>query len=498
MLKKNISLSDIQKYELCLYARDNKKTRTQYVDWVEQKWGVRVNESTITRTLQSKEKRLTTELANPEAKHHKPVAVPKLELALKEFVLCYQHKTILSDAILIEKAKLLANELEVPQGTLQFSNGWLQKFKECNSICQVKLHGEANSADENAITEALPLLQNKCAEYPPDQPDRTLATKQLSERKKSKERLSVALCANADGSHKLPPLIIGKYANPRCFKNVNIGNLPMSYQNNAKAWMLATIFQKWLQEFDYQVGIKHNKQRVLLLLDNCTSHKINNLVLENVEIYFLPPNTTSKLQPMNSGIIMSFKKHYRHHHIRWILEQVEAGQLIQNLKMNVLQAIQYIIQGWNEVTADTIKNCWNHVKILSDAIPRDNDENDDSNIDSELNRAIEALHLSDMMQVKEFLTIPEEDVIYEFLNISEFEDMFKSGTTDHPDEVDDISEMEIIHINEALRSLKTVNLFLLQQENAGEQIKLAGKIEKFIRKRKFNSMQQTTINQYFV
>src|SRR5436305_7951449 len=30
--KKNITLTDIQKYELCLYARDNKKTRTQYVD----------------------------------------------------------------------------------------------------------------------------------------------------------------------------------------------------------------------------------------------------------------------------------------------------------------------------------------------------------------------------------------------------------------------------------------------------------------------------------
>jgi len=30
---------------------------------------------------------------------------------------------------------------------------------------------------------------------------------------------------------------------------------------------------------------------------------------------------------------------------RWMLEQVEAGQFIQDLKMNVLQAIQYIIQG---------------------------------------------------------------------------------------------------------------------------------------------------------
>jgi len=69
--------------------------------------------------LQSKEKRLTTEVTKPEAKRHKPVVVPELELALKEFVLCYQHKTILSNAILIEKAKLLADELEVLQGTLQ-------------------------------------------------------------------------------------------------------------------------------------------------------------------------------------------------------------------------------------------------------------------------------------------------------------------------------------------------------------------------------------------
>ena len=121
MPKKNISLSDIQKYEFCLYARDNKKNRTQYVDWIEQKWGVRVNESTITRILQSKEKRLNTEITKPKAKRHKPVIVPELELALKEFVLCYQNKTIISDAILIEKAKLLAEELEVPQGTLQVS-----------------------------------------------------------------------------------------------------------------------------------------------------------------------------------------------------------------------------------------------------------------------------------------------------------------------------------------------------------------------------------------
>ena len=69
--------------------------------------------------MQSKEKWLNTEVTKPDAKCHKPVIVPELEFTLKEFVLCYQHKTIISDAILIEKAKLLADELEVPQGTLQ-------------------------------------------------------------------------------------------------------------------------------------------------------------------------------------------------------------------------------------------------------------------------------------------------------------------------------------------------------------------------------------------
>jgi len=46
--KKKVTLTDSQKYELCLYANNNKRTRSQYVNWIEQKWGLRVDESTIT------------------------------------------------------------------------------------------------------------------------------------------------------------------------------------------------------------------------------------------------------------------------------------------------------------------------------------------------------------------------------------------------------------------------------------------------------------------
>ncbi|PKK72688.1 hypothetical protein RhiirC2_643752, partial [Rhizophagus irregularis] len=94
------------------------------------------------------------------------VTSPELELALKEFILNYQYRIILSDAILVEKAKLLANGLGVPENMLQFSSGWLQGFKKHNGICQEKLQEEAASANEAAIIETLPLLHNKCANYP--------------------------------------------------------------------------------------------------------------------------------------------------------------------------------------------------------------------------------------------------------------------------------------------------------------------------------------------
>ncbi|CAG8620490.1 3756_t:CDS:1 [Paraglomus occultum] len=124
-------------------------TRKEYVNWIEKQWAVRVDELTVTRILQKSEDILNTEIIWPNAKRHKSVTVPELELelALREFILTYQDKAILSKAILIEKAKLLAVGLEVPDGTSKFSAGWLQKFKEHNGICQQQLHGEVSSVN---------------------------------------------------------------------------------------------------------------------------------------------------------------------------------------------------------------------------------------------------------------------------------------------------------------------------------------------------------------
>jgi len=83
-------------------------------------------------------------------------------------------------------------------------------------------------------------------------------------------------------------------------------------------------------------------------------------------------------------------------------------------------------------------------------------------LDEELNEAIKALHLSNMMQVKEFLTISKEDIVYDISNILEFKNIFKNELVNYLDKMDDSIEIEIISVNNILQSLKTLNLFLLQ------------------------------------
>jgi hypothetical protein len=98
--------------------------------------------------------------------------------------------------------------------------------------------------------------------------DNSLATKQLEGRKQNKERLTPAVCYNANGLDKLPLLVIGKYENPCCFKNVNRDSFGCKYRSNSKAWMTQIIFLEWLKGFDARMA----RRNVLLIMDNCSAH----------------------------------------------------------------------------------------------------------------------------------------------------------------------------------------------------------------------------------
>lgn len=112
-------------------------------------------------------------------------------------------------------------------------------------------------------------------------PDRTFVAaseKTAPGRKFAKERITFLLCANADGSHKLNPLIIGKSANPRCFKGFKN---PLEYASSSKAWMNSQLFFNWFHDsFIKQVNIiyslgEDNACLLSLLFSNTLSFQIH-------------------------------------------------------------------------------------------------------------------------------------------------------------------------------------------------------------------------------
>ena len=101
-------------------------------------------------------------------------------------------------------------------------------------------------------------------------------------------------------SDKQPLLIIGKAVRPSALKKKNmlLKNLKIEYYNNTRAWMNGPIFHSYMK-----------RHHILLLIDNAPSHIIDEY--SKIKIQFPEPNTTSKIQPLNQGIIRSVKCAYR-------------------------------------------------------------------------------------------------------------------------------------------------------------------------------------------
>lgn len=67
-------------------------------------------------------------------------------------------------------------------------------------------------------------------------------------------------------------------------------------------------------------------RRILLFLDNSSTHP--HLAPSNIKLLFLPPNTTSKLQPMDAGIIQNVKLVYRKlllRHITFLMDEAATA-----------------------------------------------------------------------------------------------------------------------------------------------------------------------------
>lgn len=259
-----------------------------------------------------------------------------------------------SGPILCEKAKEIGLQVQVSE-SFSASDGWLRNFRKRNGIVCKNVSGESESVDMETVddwksTKLPDLIRYYDSKdiYNADEtglffnllPNRTLTFKDdpCHGGKKSKERVTVLLAVNADGSEKLPPLVIGKFQKPRCFKNNRI--LPTKYTFNKKAWMTTCVFEDWLHALDAKMGARN--RNILLFVDQCSAHP-KHMSLRNVKVVFFPANCTSVLQPLDLGIIQALKMSYKKMLLQKMLREMDRVGCLEKPKVDLLQVRLFVL-----------------------------------------------------------------------------------------------------------------------------------------------------------
>jgi len=89
---------------------------------------------------------------------------------------------------------------------------------------------------------------------------------------------------------------------------------------------------KELEKLDARMG--KEKRKILLFMDHCAAHPPD-IKLKNIEVAFFPANCTSKLQPLDVGIIANMKIFYRRQLTQYLISKVDENG--EQPKINVLQ-----------------------------------------------------------------------------------------------------------------------------------------------------------------
>ena len=167
------------------------------------------------------------------------------------------------------------------------------------------------------------------------------------------------------GSDKRPPLVIGKAARPSALKkkNVLLKNLKIEYYNNTREWMNGPIFHSYMKNWNDKLA--RQRCHILLLIDNAPSHIVDEY--SNIKIQFLPPNTTSKIQPLDQGIIRSVKCAYRKtiqvQYCSRVENYEEVKQIMQSFDFVV--AVNTLVDAWEGVKPELIQTCFHTAGFMT-------------------------------------------------------------------------------------------------------------------------------------
>ncbi|CAB4382397.1 unnamed protein product [Rhizophagus irregularis] len=241
---------------------------------------------------------------------------------------------ILTDLLIKEKARTFSEAFNIQEEDLSFSNGWLYKFKKRNNIRKYRILRELGSAPLASLPEERARLQEVLGRYSLD------CIYNIDE---------MGLFYRTD---KLKPWVIGNLKRLRPLSKVNLERLPVYYRENQTSRGHGGRVDESRGRGGHsrscggrsrgRRGHSGNSYR-----DGSGGHQpdISQIQLTHVEVVFVPPNTTSHLQPLDAGIIASFKNYFKRKFCRHMLdffekelEEIQTEDILSDA--NIIRLVQ--------------------------------------------------------------------------------------------------------------------------------------------------------------
>ena len=278
------------------------------------------------------------------------------------------YKRLISTELLYLEKALELNKLLGGKDSFTASSEWFANWKRKYAVPD--LSEETKQIEDSALNQLTTTLANaveeesllRCQIFKCDKT--VLNYKSLPGRRLPGDRITIMTCSNADGSLKLPLVVLGKSVKSTTILNLQ-HCLPVFYSHQTSLWMDGDVLNEWFDhEFTPRVTeflkLRSLPLKAILIVENVPSDAFQNRQTSELQIHLILHNLSLVIGPMNNESLQSVKLNYMYKLLRSIVSAQEDGECMADFlqKVNLRDFIYWVSSAWDEVRPSTIVKCW--------------------------------------------------------------------------------------------------------------------------------------------
>ena len=176
---------------------------------------------------------------------------------------------------------------------------------------------------------------------------------------KHKDRLTLLIITNIDGSDHRKLSVIDKSKTPRCLQKkykMQIKDMVVDWYASKNAWMTGEIHHQIMTKLNNEMRLSNC--HILYVCDNASSYQVREY--SHIKFLMLPPNAP----------ILSAKRRYKkklaERYLTCVENNKDANSLLKAL--NIVQATNMIASSWRETSSTIIQNCFHKAGLKHHAV----------------------------------------------------------------------------------------------------------------------------------